>query len=110
MPDESIPGKRAGEDYAQLLDAAPDAMLVVAADGTIRLANVQTEKLFGYAREELVDQPLALLIPARFSPAHGAHVRRYTQNPAARSMGSGLELSGRRRDGVEVPVEVSLSP
>jgi PAS domain S-box-containing protein len=97
-------------DHAQLLDAAPDAMIVVSTEGKIQLANVQTEKLFGYPCEELVGKPLELLIPDRFRGTHADHVRRYTAKPTTRTMGSGLELHGRRRDGTDVPVEVSLSP
>ena len=98
------------QDHAQLLDAAPDAMLVLSTETKIQLANVQTEKLFGYRREELIGKPLELLIPDRFRGIHADHVRRYTANPTTRTMGSGLELHGRRRDGTDVSVEVSLSP
>jgi PAS domain S-box-containing protein len=98
------------QDHAQLLDAAPDAMLVLSTESTIQLANAQTEKLFGYRREELIGKPLELLIPDRFRGIHADHVQRYTANPTTRTMGSGLELHGRRRDGTDVPVEVSLSP
>ena len=98
------------QDHAQLLDAAPDAMLVLSTETKIQLANVQTEKLFGYPREELIGKPLELLIPDRFRGIHADHVRRYAANPTTRTMGSGLELHGRRRDGTDVPVEVSLSP
>ncbi len=109
MPSDRARAGRA-EDHAQLLDAAPDAMIVVTAEGKIQLANVQTEKLFGYPREDLIGKPLELLIPERFRGTHAGHVRRYTAKPTTRTMGSGLELHGRRRDGTDVPVEVSLSP
>jgi PAS domain S-box-containing protein len=110
MPSDGIPARRAEDDFAQLLDAAPDAMLVVNAEGRIHLANVQTKRLFGYSREELLGQPLELLIPDRFRGSHAGHLARFGKNPTARAMGTGLELAGRRRDGTEVPVEVSLSP
>ncbi len=109
MPSDGARPERV-QDHADLLDAAPDAMLVVSTDGKIRLANKQTEKLFGYSREELVGKPLDLLIPDRFRRTHADHVRRYTAQPTTRTMGSGLELSGRCRDGTDVSVEVSLSP
>lgn len=97
-------------DHAQLLDAAPDAMLVVTTKGKIELANAQTERLFGYPREELMGKPLELLIPDRFRGSHAGHVERYAANPTTRTMGSSLELHGRHRDGTDIPVEVSLSP
>ena len=101
---------RSGELYAQLLDTAPDAVVVVAADGRIDLVNVQTEKLFGYARSELVGKHLDLLIPNRLRQAHSRHMGRFLALPGARPMGAGAELFGRRKDGIEIPVEVSLSP
>jgi PAS domain S-box-containing protein len=96
--------------YSQLLDTAPDAIVVVRADGRIDIVNVQTERLFGYARSELIGQHLDMLIPERFRHGHGEHLARFFANPDARPMGSGLELFGRRKDGTELPIEVSLSP
>src|SRR5579884_4163941 len=113
LPD-ATDATQTGTDYdgpaRQLLDAAPDAMLVVDADGHIAFANRQTERLFGYARDELLGLPLDALIPERFRSAHAGYVRRYMSSPATRPMGSGLELYGRRKDGTQVAVEVSLSP
>ena len=96
--------------YVQLLDNAPDATVMVGEDGRIQLVNKQTEGLFGYAREELLGQPLELLIPERFRKGHLGHMSRYFVSPGARPMGSGVELFGRRKDGSELPIEVSLSP
>ena len=98
------------ERYSQLLDAAPDAIVVVDAAGRIDLVNAQTENLFGYQRSELVGQHLEMLIPERFRPEHGAHLTRYFASPSTRPMGSRLELFGRRKDGTAIPIEVSLSP
>jgi PAS domain S-box-containing protein len=96
--------------YAQLLDAAPDAIIVVGADGRVDLVNVQMERLFGYSRAELLGRHFELLMPERFRDGHGSHLASFLASPGARAMGSGLELLGRRKDGIELPLEVSLSP
>lgn len=110
MTDSSFPSDDGPLQYNEVLDTAPDAMIVFAADGAIAFVNVQTERLFGYARSELIGQPLEVLIPERFRTRHKHHVERYHSSPVTRPMGSGLELFGLRRDGTEVPIEVSLSP
>ncbi|HET8937554.1 MAG TPA: PAS domain S-box protein [Polyangiales bacterium] len=79
-------------------------------DGRIRFVNAQAEKMFGYARSELIGQPLETLIPERFRQGHGRHMSQFFVNPEARPMGSRMELFARRKDGSELPVEVSLSP
>jgi len=101
---------RSAERHSQLLDAAPDSMVVIGDDGRILLVNAQTERIFGYARSELLGQHLEMLIPERFRGSHAGHLARFFARPGARSMGSGLELYGRRKDGTELPIEVSLSP
>jgi PAS domain S-box-containing protein len=93
-----------------VLDAAPDAMVVVDREGRIVLANSETQRLFGHSRDDLVGQPVETLIPERFWSGHAAHRAGYTRAPRTRAMGVGLELAGRRRDGSEFPVEISLSP
>ncbi|HVV88042.1 MAG TPA: PAS domain S-box protein [Kofleriaceae bacterium] len=98
------------EQYRELLDHASIAVVVVGDNGRIRLVNQQTEALFGYARDELVGQPLELLIPERFRRGHVGHLARFFASPQARPMGSRLELYGRRKDASEVPIEVSLTP
>lgn len=91
------------------LDAAPDALIIVDAGGTVRFANRQASALFGCPHEELVGQPVERLIPERFRVRHVAYREAYFGSPRARPMGVGLELYALRRDGVEVPVEISLS-
>ncbi len=96
--------------FLQLLDTAPDAMVIVRADGRIDLVNVQAERMFGYRREELLGQPIEMLIPERLRAAHVTHRAHFSAAPSQRPMGSGLELAGRRKDGSEFPVEISLGP
>ena len=85
-------------------------MVIVDRPGRILLVNSQTEKTFGYTREELLNQPVEILIPEKFRDGHSQHRSAYNSAPHARPMGSGLELLGRRKDGTTFPVEISLSP
>jgi PAS domain S-box-containing protein len=96
--------------FRGLLDSAPDAMVIVDADGTIQMVNTQTERLFGYSRAELRDQSVDILLPERFRSAHMRHRAGYLSSPQARPMGADLELYGRRSDATEFPVDISLSP
>ncbi|MCC5887995.1 MAG: PAS domain S-box protein [Gammaproteobacteria bacterium] len=96
--------------FRALLDAAPDAMVIVGADGVIIHVNAQTERLFGHSREALLGQHVERLLPERFGDLHKRHRDNYFSQPRVRSMGSGLELNGLHAQGHEFPVEVSLSP
>ncbi len=93
-----------------LLEAAPDAIVVVDRSGRIVLVNSQTEKLFGYARADLIGQAIEMLVPETHRGRHVGQRDAFIAHPSVRPMGSAKDLSGRRRDGSEVPVEISLSP
>ena len=95
--------RRAEARFRVLLESAPDAILLVDAGGTIKLANRRTEEMFGYPPGQLFGAAVELLVPERLRDAHLGHRAGYAAEPRAREMGAGLELSGRRRDGTRVP-------
>jgi diguanylate cyclase (GGDEF)-like protein/PAS domain S-box-containing protein len=98
-------------EYSQaLLNSAPDATIVVDDKGAIRYANERTRTLLGYDPSELIGQPVELLVPDRIRPRHPRLRNVYSAAPTLRSMGAGLELTARHRDGREIPVEISLGP
>ena len=94
----------------EVLDSTPDAMIIVNDKGDIVFVNNQTEKVFGYARDELLEKHVELLIPKHLHNRHSRHLETFFSDPHARPMGAGLELDGRRKDGSQFPVEISLSP
>jgi PAS domain S-box-containing protein len=96
-------------DLSTLFEAAPQGILAVASDGRILLVNRLTEEMFGYDRSELVGQPLEMLLPERYRGAHAVHRSAYFSAPRVRSMGGGMILAGRRKDGTEFPLEIGLS-
>ncbi len=102
--------KESGEKYRGLLEAAPDAMVVVKPGGEIVLLNVQAEKQFGYRRDELVGQKVKNIIPKGFAERLIADGTRTAAEALAQQIGNGIELTGRRKDGGEFPIEIMLSP
>ncbi len=96
--------------FRELIDAAPDGILVADQRGRIVLVNAECERMFGYARDELLGKPIETLVPDRMRAQHPSSVAGFHAAPRLRAMGSGLELHGRRKDGGEFPVEISLSP
>lgn len=96
--------------FRGLLESAPDSIIVVDHGGIITIVNSETERMFGYEREELIGQPIEMLVPERSRGHHASDRAAYSADPKTRPMGAGRQLSGRRKDGIEFPVEISLSP
>lgn len=101
--------KRSQQLFEGILQSAPDALVLIDAQGRITLANYQAENLFGYTQEEMLGQPIEMLVPHRFREKHPTHVAEFFASSSFRPMGSGLALRGLRKDGSEFPAEVSLS-
>lgn len=97
-------------DILLVVESAPNAMVMVNQEGRIVLVNKQTEKLFGYVREELLGQPLEMLVPDRYQSEHSGYRKEFFGKPATRPMGMGRDLFGRHKDGREFPVEIGLNP
>jgi PAS domain S-box-containing protein len=107
---EVLRRRQTEERFRRLLETAPDATVIVDETGRIILANSQTERMFGYPAAELLGQPVERLIPQQFLEAHQQHRADFAHRPHRREMGIGMQLYGRRRDGQEFPVEISLGP
>lgn len=102
--------ERAEREKAEIIDAAPDPLIVTDARGRICLLNREAEEAFGYEHDELIDQDIDMLVPPRLRVLHAQHRAGYCVEPRARAMGAGLALVGQRKDGSEFPIEVRLSP
>jgi PAS domain S-box-containing protein len=102
--------KRAEERFRLVVESAPNAMVLVNGEGKITLVNSQTEKLFGFSRDELINNGVEMLIPFRFKEKHPDYRNAFFSTPKARSMGAGRDLYARRKDGTEFPVEIGLNP
>ncbi len=106
-PDRSAPTRFA---HSHLLDAVPDAIVIVDANGRVARVNARAEGLFGYSRDELIGEPVELLLPERIRAQHVGDREGYGRNPHVRPMGADLDLRARHKDGHEFRVEISLSP
>jgi PAS domain S-box-containing protein len=102
--------KRTEEKFRDLLESAPEAVVITQEDGTIALVNRQTERFFGFSRAELLGRPISMLMPSRHHRQYDHFRASCLVNHAAQPLGTSLVLSGRRKDGGEFPVEISLSP
>jgi PAS domain S-box-containing protein len=102
--------KRLEKMFQKIVEAAPCGMVMIDAQGRIVLVNPQAELMFGYARTELIGSPLEMLLPERLRAAHGGHRQAFTATPTIRQMGVGRDLTARRKDGSEFPVEIGLNP
>ena len=105
-----IRGRQAQRQFSSFLEAAPDAVVISDEAGKIIRVNGQVERMFGYLREELIGKEVELLLPERLRDAHRMQRAGYSTNPSTRPMGLGLNLLGLRKNGIEFPVEISLSP
>jgi PAS domain S-box-containing protein len=102
--------RRSEERFRRVVEAAPNAMVMVSARGVIEMVNAETEKVFGYDRAELLGKSIEILVPARFRPQHPGLRGQFFSAPDSRPMGAGRELFGLRKDGSEFPVELGLNP
>ncbi len=105
-----MPTSEGSNLFRLAMEAAPSGMVMLASNGTIILANAQIEQIFGYTRRELLGKPVEMLMPERFRERHPHFREAFFRNPQPRPMARGMELFGQRKDGTEIPVEISLTP
>ncbi|MFP5503632.1 MAG: PAS domain S-box protein [Candidatus Sericytochromatia bacterium] len=108
--DQPVPFTLSEATFRKLMQAAPDGMVIVNREGLILFVNEQAEKIFGYTEAELLGQPIELLVPDRYRGGHVGQRDAYFAHPRTRPMAAGVTLSGRRKDGTDIPVEIALSP
>ncbi len=97
------------DPYRQIVESASIGFVAIGRDGVIEMVNTQVERLFGYRREELIGQPIEVLVPPRFRTNHPSHRTGFFGDPRARSIGAGRDLAGLRKDGSEFPIEIGLN-
>ena len=102
--------KRLEERFRQVVESAPNAIVMIGSTGLIEMVNAQTERVFGYSRDELLGKPVEMLVPERYRPNHPGLRTSFFANPVSRPMGAGRDLFGLRKDGSEFPVEIGLNP
>ena len=108
--EERIPQSYAQNTIEHLFEFSPDAILITDGNGLMRAVNPRAEELFGYTAQELIGQPVEMLVPARFRSGHPRHRENYGAHPRTRQMGASLNLFGLRKDGAEFPVDIMLKP
>ena len=102
--------RKSEERFRQVVEAAPNAMVMANGAGLIEMVNAQAERVFGYSRQEMLGQPVEILIPEQFRHVHPALRDMFNAEPQSRPMGGGRDLYARRKDGSEFPVEIGLNP
>lgn len=102
--------KNLEEKFRQIIEAAPNGIVLINNNGKIVLVNQMTESLFGYSRKELMNKPIEMLVPERFRAKHPGYRDEFFRKPEVRSLGAGRDLCGQRKDGKEIPIEIGLCP
>ncbi|MBC05931.1 histidine kinase dimerization/phosphoacceptor domain -containing protein [Thalassospira sp.] len=110
ITEHAFPTGSPDQRFERVVEYAPNAMILIGTDGTMEMVNAQTEIIFGYARSELLGQPIEMLVPERFRAGHPNLRGSYTNHPNPRPMGAGRDLYALRKDGSEFPVEIGLNP
>ena len=105
-----LPLQRSEERFRQVVESAPNAIVMIGPTGLIEMVNAETERVFGYTRNELLGKPVEMLVPERYRPKHPGLRTSFFADPVSRPLGAGRDLHGLRRDGSEFPVEIGLNP